>query len=601
MPVSIIESFQLGTDLPLDARYVVNHVNDISIYWYAGMQAYQTSNNQLYWYNGGTWIPVQDASLTADWQGYVDGSLALRDASINALSLQNSIQDASISELRGLIGIIDGSILYLTDWNSSQDASIENLFNANYIQDLSIFQLREDISSNLSLITDLSSYVDTIIPYIDGSLFLRDLSIHELFIENDIQDASIERIDIDIFNLDSSITDLDLLTQLHESSLGNLTSWNISQDVSIEIINSSIGRIDTSISQLNSWSAQLDASIQRIDASLYDYVRKEGDTMSGPLFIDSSLRVSGDATFDSDVDIKGDLRVDGSTTFLHTDVLDVSTGWIRLNTGLAGIPPEWLQSGIIVERGDASSFAFIYDETRQEFRIGIVGNSDASGVYDDSDTQAVATREDIPVDWAIPIWNPDLWRFDTSTSLVLDISTLITEYDISVNAKLQTEEFNVSGIGFPVNPDDGDMFYYRPLHSPFWYDASRGKWLGKKTSYGSGKGSANRNTDVYMDVGGGVMTSTDGILVPNNGVITAVSVSTDTIITGIAGRTMEFRINDSLTYNIDLIIPQGESKAYSFFENLDVSAGDLVQVILLANGADNVGNIIATFEITERP
>jgi len=97
------------------------------------------------------------------------------------------------------------------------------------------------------------------------------------------------------------------------------------------------------------------------------------------------------------------------------------------------------------------------------------------------------------------------------------------------------------------------------------------------------------------------MTSADGIKIPHNGIISGCSVSTDTTITAVAGRTMQFRVNNSATYAVNLVIPQGTTGAYSDFENLDVSAGDLIQAIILANGTDNIGNIISTFEITERP
>ena len=516
MSVAIIDSFSLGTDLPLDARYVVDSYYDVSLYWFPGMQVFQTSDQRAYWYDGAIWNPFIDTSTAGEFATvvYVDGSLAARDSSISQLYLENDIQDASIIDLRGRLDIVDGSIVFLTNWNLQQDASIER--------------------------------IDQDIVRIDASLANIDISLGELDIWNSQQDSSIERIDGDIFRIDASLANIDI-------SLGLMS----------------------------------------------EYVKKSGDTMTGPLILDSSLRVLENATFLANVDIAGDLRVDGSTTFLHSEVLDVSTAWINLNTGLVGSPPAWLQSGIVVERGDASAYAIIYDETRQEFRVGIVSQVDASGVYNDAETQAVATREDLPVDNGVATWNADEYRFDTSTGLTYD-GSLFVDGDVSVNGRVKAYNLNINTPTLPANPEGGDMVYLPgPYNKPFWYDASRGKWTSGQVSYGMGRNSANRNTDAYMFVGAAAMTSADGILTPHNGIITGGSVSVDVPL--VADRTLEIRVNDSILEAVQVTITAGNAEAWADYFNLDVSAGDIVQAVLLANGVDNVGNIIATFEITERP
>ena len=48
MGVEIIDSLQLGTNKPLDNRYNVNSIYDVSMYWYNGMQMYEPSSNLLY-------------------------------------------------------------------------------------------------------------------------------------------------------------------------------------------------------------------------------------------------------------------------------------------------------------------------------------------------------------------------------------------------------------------------------------------------------------------------------------------------------------------------------------------------------------------------
>ena len=136
-----------------------------------------------------------------------------------------------------------------------------------------------------------------------------------------------------------------------------------------------------SIGILNNWNVVQDASIVAIEASLGDYVRKDGDTMTGPLTISAGglvvsndISIGGNSLFVGDVQIGGDLTVDGSTTIVNSTVVDISTNFIYLNTGLTGQPPSWLQSGLVVERGDASAYAVIFDETDKTFRVGIVWN-----------------------------------------------------------------------------------------------------------------------------------------------------------------------------------------------------------------------------------
>jgi hypothetical protein len=228
MPVNIIENFKLGTNLPLDSRYIVNSYNDVSLYWYEGMQVFQTSDQQLYWYNGSTWIAVVDTSLSGNFATieYVDGSLAYRDISINVLFNENDDQDTSILSLNGLIqinitdisnlessiGVLDSLIQSNIEDISNIEASIGVLNYWNITQDASIINLRnEDIRQ-------------------DGSL-------NALFIENDIQDTSIIRIDGSINDLydtkvnrsgDTMTGDLLIETDLSVNGKTNTGQFNVS-------------------------------------------------------------------------------------------------------------------------------------------------------------------------------------------------------------------------------------------------------------------------------------------------------------------------------------------------------------------------------------
>ena len=57
----------------------------------------------------------------------------------------------------------------------------------------------------------------------------------------------------------------------------------------------------------------------------------------------SALNVNGD------VDVKGDLHVEGKTTSIQTTNLDIKDNLISLNDGVTGVPTN--DSGILIERG----------------------------------------------------------------------------------------------------------------------------------------------------------------------------------------------------------------------------------------------------------
>ncbi len=406
MAIFIVDQFSLNTDLPLDIRYVPagGTYFDVSAYWYPGMQVYQTSDQKI-WYadNSLNWHMVgqgADASLNAlyqlfnDLSTYVYQQIPAINASIATINSSINNIYVNIQTINASIATLDSSVKDLYQWQISQDASIVALRNTDISQDASIIALRN---------TDIS------------------------------QDASI----VILRNTDISL----------DASIQLLNAWQLSQDASIALLRAKDASLDASINYLYQWNTNQDTSINgiwselgEINASLGDYVRKAGDTMTGPLVITGGgLQVSNDVSIlgklyvGSNAAIAGDLTVNGSLYVVSVGTLDVSTGFIRLNTGLTGAPPPTLQSGIVFERGSAEPYIILYDETDKTFRIGIA--SETSTGYLDSSTQAVATRQDAPIINGIAVWNDTLNRFDTFTQLTytsaglrLDASLLLPQY-----------------------------------------------------------------------------------------------------------------------------------------------------------------------------
>ena len=86
---------------------------------------------------------------------------------------------------------------------------------------------------------------------------------------------------------------------------------------------------------------------------------------------------------------------------------------ITLNSGETASGVTLGHAGIEIDRGDLTNYVFIFDETQDNFRIGESSSPTAN-------TQAVATREDSPVDSGVSYWNDALNRFDTSSNFLFD-------------------------------------------------------------------------------------------------------------------------------------------------------------------------------------
>lgn len=79
------------------------------------------------------------------------------------------------------------------------------------------------------------------------------------------------------------------------------------------------------------------------------------------------LETSGDAV------IGGNLTVNGTTTTLNTESLNVEDNFITLNANISGAPT--LDAGIVVNRGNASEASLRWNETTDKWELSINGSS----------------------------------------------------------------------------------------------------------------------------------------------------------------------------------------------------------------------------------
>ncbi len=125
------------------------------------------------------------------------------------------------------------------------------------------------------------------------------------------------------------------------------------------------------------------------------------------VFIDDLDNVTGV----NDLSILGDLFVDGTTFVVHNQEVTTSDNLIVINYGEVGPGVTSGHAGFEIDRGSLTDYQFMFVEATNDFRIGEIG-----------DLQAVATREDTPIDLRVPWWNDTAKRFDTTGDTYVTIS-----------------------------------------------------------------------------------------------------------------------------------------------------------------------------------
>jgi len=121
----------------------------------------------------------------------------------------------------------------------------------------------------------------------------------------------------------------------------------------------------------------------------------------------NGVNVNANLNIQNNLVVTGDLTVNGTTTSVNTATVEIEDNIIEINSNQTGTPAGTLRGGIVVNRGDETDYEFVFVESDDLFKVGMVGQ-----------LQAVATRQDSPTPDAIPVWNDTASRFDTSTLTV---------------------------------------------------------------------------------------------------------------------------------------------------------------------------------------
>lgn len=139
------------------------------------------------------------------------------------------------------------------------------------------------------------------------------------------------------------------------------------------------------------------------------------------------------------LEVQGDFTVSGTTTSVNSTTVTTADNVIVLNDGEVGTGVTNGTAGIEIDRGIAASYYFMFDESDDAFKIGENGS-----------LQKVATREDIPTEAGVALWNTATGEFITTrsptfASISIDALGTVDGRDVSVDgAKLDLIEVSAT-------------------------------------------------------------------------------------------------------------------------------------------------------------
>jgi hypothetical protein len=199
--------------------------------------------------------------------------------------------------------------------------------------------------------------------------------------------ATFNSADFSVSSGDVTISDVTLGTQTSGDFVGTITAGegiassgatsgeDIDHTLSLKnasnLTDTYIPRWDDGNTQLTNGSLSDDGTgtitINSTDSPQTATIRANGDLILDPAPFDSPYTDSSPEA-GGNVYITGNLIVNGSTTTVNSNVVEVGDSIITLNSDEAGTPSQ--NAGIEVERGSSSNKTLIWDETADKWTVG---------------------------------------------------------------------------------------------------------------------------------------------------------------------------------------------------------------------------------------
>jgi len=142
-------------------------------------------------------------------------------------------------------------------------------------------------------------------------------------------------------------------------------------------------------------------------------------------------------TFNQDIVVQGAIFAASGVFAVVAGQVSAFDNMIELNVGDPGPGVTRGYAGVQVNRGSEAPYQFLFDENRNSFVIGTINGPVAidGGANTISELQAVATREDSPIDKAIAVWSTNgdgsispsgAYKFITNGNFTYDSVTGLT-------------------------------------------------------------------------------------------------------------------------------------------------------------------------------
>ena len=185
------------------------------------------------------------------------------------------------------------------------------------------------------------------------------------------------------FGFDSGTTVNEIVTSIDEPGSDDRL---VTEQGIVEYIDTISGTLETD----NIWE---------IVDTPYTQIRPKPAHITKPVYLGDNLTIAGDLT------------VSGTTTTINSEELTVADKVITVNygevgSGITGDP----YAGIDVDRGSEADYLFVFDEAADNFRVGVSGTQAS---FNSRPLQAVATREDSPIDTRVAWWDASNYTFRT--------------------------------------------------------------------------------------------------------------------------------------------------------------------------------------------
>jgi hypothetical protein len=118
-----------------------------------------------------------------------------------------------------------------------------------------------------------------------------------------------------------------------------------------------------------SGSGQIDVTTTSNYSSINQYTDSDNTTHLNSLGVISGSTIEGDRTFDDNLIVEGNLTVNGTTTSVNSNTVNIGDNIIVLNSDETGTPSQ--DAGIDIERGTSTNARIAWDESEEYWVAGL--------------------------------------------------------------------------------------------------------------------------------------------------------------------------------------------------------------------------------------